>query len=186
MKINFNLVLSVLLGVVCFYGLTPPPVFSGISPDKIRVLQAGFPEADSFSRKVFRLKDNQKEEITRATGQKITSSFVTVYSAQNDNQTFGYGLFDSTRGKSSLIKYFVGIKPDGQILTVEVIEYQGEKGASICRKEFKQQFAGKGISSRLMIGDDIDAMSGATISSRALTNGVRKLVHLWHAVFAGL
>jgi hypothetical protein len=48
---------------------------------------------------------------------------------------------------------------------------------------FKKQFAGKNVSYAIKVGIDIDAMSGATISSRAVSSGVRKIIHIWRECF---
>jgi Na+-translocating ferredoxin:NAD+ oxidoreductase RnfG subunit len=43
---------------------------------------------------------------------------------------------------------------------------------------FFRQFAGKDVSDNFIIGDDIDAVSGATVSSEGFTSAIREAVHL--------
>ncbi len=45
-------------------------------------------------------------------------------------------------------------------------------------KYFFRQFAGKRVTDNFIIGDDIDAVSGATVSSKGFTAAVREAVHL--------
>ena len=47
----------------------------------------------------------------------------------------------------------------------------------ISRQDFFRQFAGKDVADNFIIGDDVDAVSGATISSEAFTEAVREAVH---------
>jgi len=46
------------------------------------------------------------------------------------------------------------------------------------RGNFFRQFGGKEVSDNFIVGDDIDAVSGATISARGLTSAIRNAVHL--------
>jgi hypothetical protein len=47
----------------------------------------------------------------------------------------------------------------------------------INNKNFFRQFAGDSVISNFIIGDDIDAVSGATVSSEGLTEAIREAVH---------
>ena len=74
----------------------------------------------------------------------------------------------------------VGIDKNNKITGIEVISQQETPGlgAKIKESSFLQQFIGKTLE-ELKIkkdGGKIDAVTGATISSRAVTNGVRQAI----------
>jgi len=48
--------------------------------------------------------------------------------------------------------------------------------------EFLNQFKGKGIGSKLAVGEDIEAVSGATETSAAITEAVRKAIEIFPKV----
>jgi Na+-translocating ferredoxin:NAD+ oxidoreductase RnfG subunit len=48
----------------------------------------------------------------------------------------------------------------------------------INNKDFFRQFAGKDVTDNFIVGDDIDAVSGATVSSEGFTAAIREAVHL--------
>jgi len=148
-----------------------------------QVLKKAFPLAETFVRKVIRLSDDQMKKISRESGQKISSRFVSVYIAKNGDENFGYGFIGYTKGKSSFIKYFVAITPDGKIHSIEIMSYRGEKGSEVRHEIFKKQFAGKSLGGNIKVGADINAMTGATISSQAVTNSVRKTMRIWQEFF---
>jgi Na+-translocating ferredoxin:NAD+ oxidoreductase RnfG subunit len=148
-----------------------------------QVLKNAFPLAETFVRKVIRLSDEQMKKLSRESGQKISSRFVTVYIAKNGDETLGYGFIRYTKGKSSFIKYFVAITQDGKIHSIEIMSYRGEKGSEVRHEIFKKQFAGKSLGSNIKVGADINAISGATISSQAVTNSVRETMHIWQEFF---
>ena len=59
-----------------------------------------------------------------------------------------------------------------------VISYPGQRGRDVQKHTFTRQFEGKGISDPIEVGRDIDAITGATISSRVMTDGVRESISL--------
>jgi len=148
-----------------------------------QVLNNAFPLAETFVRKVIRLSDEQMKKLSRESGQKISSRFVTVYIAKNGDENLGYGFIGYTKGKSSFIKYFVAITPDGKIHSIEIMSYRGEKGSEVRHEIFKKQFVGKRVDSNIKVGSDINAISGATISSQAITKGIRKIMYIWQEFF---
>jgi Na+-translocating ferredoxin:NAD+ oxidoreductase RnfG subunit len=148
-----------------------------------QVLKNAFPLAETFVRQVIRLSDEQMKKLSREFGQKISSRFVTVYIAKNGDENLGYGFIRYTKGKSSFIKYFVAITPDGKIHSIEIMSYRGEKGSEIRNEVFKKQFSGKKVSNNIKVGTGISAMSGATISSQAVTNSVRETMRIWQEFF---
>jgi Na+-translocating ferredoxin:NAD+ oxidoreductase RnfG subunit len=48
----------------------------------------------------------------------------------------------------------------------------------VSQGKFFRQFAGKSVSDNFIVGDDIDAVSGATVTSEGLTKAIRQAVHL--------
>ena len=72
----------------------------------------------------------------------------------------------------------VGILPDGSIAGIQILSCSNETpglGANATNEEFYGQYAGKPGDGSLKVskdGGEIQAMTGATITSRAVTNGV--------------
>ena len=88
-------------------------------------------------------------------------------------------------GQSQPISFAVGITPDGTIRDVAVLVYREAHGGEIADPRFRRQFAGKREGAPLELGRDIDAISGATISSRAATYAARKALALDALLRAG-
>ncbi|MHC4174876.1 MAG: FMN-binding protein [Planctomycetota bacterium] len=57
-------------------------------------------------------------------------------------------------------------------------EEEGVRSMVVCKRAFTSQFEGKGPEDPIQLGKDIDAMTGATISSRVMTEGVRDTIKL--------
>ncbi len=67
----------------------------------------------------------------------------------------------------------------------KAMEYTAQRGEEICLSKFSQQFEGKTPDAPIRVGKDIDAISGATISSRAMANGVSRIIRMAREEFSG-
>ena len=73
----------------------------------------------------------------------------------------------------------VGTGPDGVVKRIEILEYRETYGGEVRNAAWRQQFVGKHFGSQLKLGTDIKNISGATLSSRHITDGVRRLLIMY-------
>jgi NosR/NirI family nitrous oxide reductase transcriptional regulator len=88
------------------------------------------------------------------------------------------------RGYDGPIKILVGMDMQGVITGVIVTEHREPYGDfSVDTPEFAQQFDGKNIRDRFRVGEDVDAITRATITvtsaSRAIRNSARKIARAY-------
>lgn len=80
-------------------------------------------------------------------------------------------------GYSGPIEALVGMRPDGTLTGVRVVyyreSYRESMGDFLRRPGFQEQFTGKYIGDPFRVWDDVDGISRASISVRALARGVR-------------
>jgi len=93
--------------------------------------------------------------------------------------TLGYVSFSKTNGYGGLLKVFVQVSPEGEIS--KVIVYENSETPyfyKLIRKDkFTERFINKLVTDSFSVNKDIDAVSGATVSSTAITNAVRMAGH---------
>ncbi len=82
-------------------------------------------------------------------------------------------------GHHAPIHFAVYLDHEGKVARVQVIEQHEVRGASVAEERFLSQYVGKAAHDPIRVGADVDAVTGATISSEAVTRGVRKAVVLW-------
>jgi electron transport complex protein RnfG len=86
----------------------------------------------------------------------------------------------STKGFSGMIRFVVGVLPDGSINAFGGFNHKETPGlgTKMAEPKFKDQFIGKSPESfKIKVkkdGGDVDAISAATISSRAFCDGLEK------------
>jgi Na+-transporting NADH:ubiquinone oxidoreductase subunit NqrC len=63
--------------------------------------------------------------------------------------------------------------------TFEILEYRETYGGEIRNPAWRQQFVGKRFGAPVQLDKDIKNISGATLSSRHVTDGIRRLLVTW-------
>lgn len=102
-------------------------------------------------------------------------------------QLVGWAVPAETMGFGDVIRMIVGITPDGQsIMGLVILDSRETPGLGdyIQAASFRDQFDGLPTSATIQVVKpgqtaqvSIDAITGATISSRAVTNGVNQTMH---------
>ncbi len=95
-----------------------------------------------------------------------------VLLAKKGDEVLGYCVQTSTNGNDGAIQLMVGVDPDGAVTSVSILS---QKETMYVNKhgELIAQYAGMSGSVALSVdGGDVSAISGATITSRAVTKGV--------------
>ncbi len=175
-----------LLIVLFTLTLLPDASLSKVYSNREEALKSAFPQADKIEKKIIRLNKEQKNRIAQKSRQTINFSYKSVYIAEKDGKRLGYAIVDQVKGKSSFIKYLLAITPEGTIRNIVILTYRGTKGAEVLYESFRKQFIGKRENDPLQLGVDIDAIAGATISSRSITDGVRKIMIFWQEIFGSI
>ncbi|WP_372696588.1 FMN-binding protein, partial [Immundisolibacter sp.] len=80
--------------------------------------------------------------------------------------------------------YALAITSEGTVAGVEILEYRETHGYQVRQPRWRAQFLGKDADDAVKLGRDIQNISGATLSCRHLTDGVRRLLATHRAVLA--
>jgi hypothetical protein len=99
--------------------------------------------------------------------------------------TGGWFVIDEVVGKHEHIKYAVAIGADGAVRGIEIMEYNESYGYEVREASWRQQFVGKTASSSLKFGSDIKNISGATLSSKHITDGVKRVLAMYELALKG-
>src|SRR6266481_6221944 len=96
-----------------------------------------------------------------------------IWRAESGGRILGFFIFDRVIGKHLYIDYAVALDPGGRIRSVEILQYRESYGGEIRSPSWLAQFVGKSSSSALQVGGDIRNISGATLSSMHVTEGIK-------------
>ncbi len=138
------------------------------------------PQADS---------ENGFTEITDLP--EIPKTVTKVFKAQKDGEKIGYVVVVNPIGYAGEIAMVVGLDNDAVITGIDITS-QSETpglGANCTKDEFKAQFVGKGNEISVVKSNagemEIDAITSATITSKAVTAGVNAAIKAIEVIEGG-
>jgi Na+-translocating ferredoxin:NAD+ oxidoreductase RnfG subunit len=141
-----------------------------------------FPLADEYVAKPVQLTPEQMQEIDKLSGVPGRTAQQQVWQALSKDRMIGWFFLDQVIGKHELITYALGINADGSVRQFQIIEYLEAYGSQVRYLNWRDQFVGKTVESPLRVDSDIGNISGATLSVRHVTDGIKRLLFLHQSV----
>lgn len=103
-------------------------------------------------------------------------------------EIIGYAFVGEANGYGGVIRILVGVdEATDQILNIKVLSHSETPGLGdrIEGESFRSRFVGKTVEDPITIGQDIDNLSGATVSATAATDAIRRGLSDTLAVYRG-
>ena len=162
------IVAGLLIAVV--FANTAPVIIEAERLEKEAALKAMAPEADSI------VKAGEWEPYPKKKDE--------YFNILIGNEVTGYIISTQGKGYQSFIKILVALNLDHTIRRINVV-WQGETpgfGEEIEKPEFKDRFTGKMLQQMELVmiddPDKIQAITGVTVSSKGVVDGVRKALEI--------
>ena len=165
--------------------VAPAPAAATIYLSIPAAQQALFPGAQ-FVEHPLALSDQQRKAIARAAGAPGYDKVQRVWEVRAGGRRAGWFMLDRVIGKHDFITYALALGSDGTARGVEILEYRETYGGEIRNPNWRRQFVGARPGSALRLDKDIKNISGATLSSRHVTDGVRRLLVTWQMLLANI
>lgn len=121
---------------------------------------------------------SEKVSLEKRLGSRLLTPFCDLWEIRCHGRLEGMALVDEEMGKHQPITFLIAMDSHSRIKRVEVLVYREKYGGGVRSPRFTSQFNDKSSADPLRVGRDLDAVSGATISSKALSLGARKAVML--------
>ncbi|MBL8023821.1 MAG: FMN-binding protein [Elusimicrobia bacterium] len=139
--------------------------------------KALFPEGESFDR----LPSPAVSSLAAASAAAGGGSWAVapkIWTVKKGEELVGHVVIDQVIGKHDFITFGVGISSGGEVLGVEILSYREVYGGEVRTPRWRRQFVGKKTGDALRFPLDIKNISGATLSCRHVTDGVRRVLAL--------
>lgn len=128
------------------------------------------------------------EEINMETPEELLE----VYIGTNNGEVVGYTVKTGpTSGYSGEVQVLTGISSDGVISGITIIKHNETPGlGALATGEWNDQFTGKSATEELVVvkgtakegSNEIQAITGSTITSRAVTEGVNTSIQVYQTL----
>jgi Na+-translocating ferredoxin:NAD+ oxidoreductase RnfG subunit len=139
-----------------------------------------FPQATIFLDSAITLTDAQLDEIKNISGLRQRQKVQKAWRAEQNGKLLGWFMVDDVIGKHDFITYGTAISTEGKVLGVEILSYRETHGGQVRQPQWRSHFVGKAFQDGLKLGKDIPNISGATLSCRNVTDGVKRLLAIHH------
>ena len=145
------------------------------------VQRAIYPEADTFTQVFVSPSAAQLQQLLKQAGPQPPHGMIRIWKATRGGVLLGHVFVDEVIGRQNLITYAVGIDSSGTLRNLEIMSYRESHGGEVRNAAWRAQFDHRSSLDQLHFGVDIKNISGATLSSEHITEGVRWLVALWQS-----
>jgi Na+-translocating ferredoxin:NAD+ oxidoreductase RnfG subunit len=171
------------LPALLFATFLPVPIV--VAADYLTVEEAQkavYPDADSFQEIVVSQQTpEQLQAMLAQAGPQPPHGTIRIWRATKNGTLIGHVFVDEVVGKQNLITYAVGVDPDGSLRNLQIMAYRESHGSEVRNPSWRAQFDRRRSLDELRFRTDIKNISGATLSSEHVTQGVRWLLALWQA-----
>ena len=184
-----TLVSGVALGGV--YQITKEPIAKAQEEAKQEAYQQVFQEGDAFE--VLKVDAQEAADAVASAGVDDGAVIDEAVEAIQGGETIGYVITSTDpNGYGGDIQVSVGIQSDGTVSGIAILSISETAGLGMkaAEPDFYEQYSGKQtdhfyVSKDGGEGEEIDAISGATITSRAVTGAVNSSLGYFQNVLGG-
>lgn len=151
--------------------VTAAPAFATVYLDLEQAQKAIFP-GKKLTASEITLTAEQRKAIEKASDVRVRNPRVKVWKVEGG----GWFILDEVIGKHEFITYAAGLTAEGTVKQIEIMDYRETYGGQVREEKWRAQFTGRKYGDKLQLDQDIQNISGATLSSRHITEGVRRLL----------
>lgn len=146
-------------------------------------LKLAFPGCEVVRRTAY-LTPEQLRRARELARTEVPSALVNSYAATRAGQLAGTAYFDTHRVRTLPETLMIVIDPQGKVARIEIVSFR-EPEEYLPRGVWYEQFRGKALGPDLQLKRDIRPVTGATLTARATTDAVRRVLAIHKVVGEG-
>ncbi len=162
------------------YEITKGPIADKVVADKQAAMKEILPTADKFDKADVNIEDNEKIA-------EVNAGFIGA-------EISGYAIKVVAKGYAGPVEIMVGISTEEKVTGIKILSHTETPGlgANATKAEFSNQYSNKSINDKLEVvkaapskENQIQAITGATITSNAITLAVDDAIDFYNASLKG-
>jgi hypothetical protein len=151
---------------------------------KDEALRLAFPDAEQIEARDVFLTVEQRAAIEGVAKSKLDSDLLTIYVGKRAGAVQGYALLDTHNVRTLPETFLIVLSPQGAVTATHLLAFYEPLEYSPPDRWLKQ-FDGATLDDRLRIGGDIATITGSTLTSEAVTGGVRRALAIYDVLLKG-
>lgn len=172
-----RLLVACIAGSLAIAGL-PAVSLAKVFYARDEALKLAFPDAERIEARDLVLTAAQHEQIEKLAKAPVDSDLVTIYVGWKGGAPAAYGIFDTHVVRTFPETFLVVVSPEGKVVATHVLAFH-EPLEYLPSQRWLDTFRGKSADDELRVGGDVVAITGSTLSTNAVTSGIRRTLAVW-------
>lgn len=147
-----------------------------VTPEE--VLKSQFPAISEFKKETLHLSENEIKKIKTETGVEFPEADIGLYRIRENEKLSHWAIILTQKVRSKDQTSLFLIELNGKIKAIETIAFN-EALEYVPRKNWLNEFTGKGPEQKNKIAENVSMMTSATYTSQSIQNSVRALWSIW-------
>jgi hypothetical protein len=148
---------------------------------KSEALQKAFPGATLVDRENVFLTEEQIVQLSRMGKSPWTDRVVTYYAAFRETTLLGYAIINTHRVRTKTETVLVTVTPEGRVGGMWMMAFF-EPDEYMASERWLDQFIGRALEDGFGVRREIDVITGATLTSEAMSVLARKALAFYHVI----
>ena len=171
-----------MLGVVLLWGTSLPQVAAAKVFHTVQeALAIAFPEADSVESTSFFLTEEQVERVQSLGQAPVETKVVTCHIGRKDGNVLGYAFIETHIVRTLPETFLIVVSPHGTVQRILTLAFY-EPQEYLASERWIAQFDQRSLTPQLQVERAIHGITGSTLTARAVTRGIRKVLALFQVL----
>jgi len=142
-----------------------------------QALQTAF-QSNAVERKTLFLTPGQVQQVETLSRTKVDSSIVSYYVSRDAKGITEFAFFDKRTVRTMPVTYMAVLNPSGTIDRVDILSFE-EPDDYLPPARWLALYKNRSLNNDLVIGRDIPHITGASLSSQAMNDGIRQILAIY-------
>lgn len=162
----------------------PADVQAKVYHARDEALDLAFPGAERVEARDVFLTGEQHDRIEKLSSAPLDTKLVTIYAGWRDGAPAAYAIFDTHTVRTFPETLLVVLSPQGAIQAIHILAFY-EPEEYLPARRWLDTLGGARLDNDLQVGRNVTAITGSTLSTRAVTSAVRRALAIWDVAIGG-
>jgi hypothetical protein len=157
-----------------------PHGVGGSLPSREEILRSVYPDTTHSAERIF-LTEAEAIKVKEMTGKELPSPLIALYRVRRAETVVGRAYVDTHVIRTKRESLLVCLDAEGRVKRVEATAFLEPREYNLSERWY-EQYKRKSLESDLRLGQSIRSVAGATLTSRAAADAIRRVLAIDHVV----
>ena len=163
-----------LVALIVALSAKAPHAAGGSLPSREEILRSVYPDTTHSAERIF-LTEAEAVKVKELTGKELPSPLIAMYRVRRAETVVGRAYVDTHVIRTKRESLLVCLDAEGHVKRVEVTAFLEPREYNLSERWY-EQYDRKSLESDLRLGQSIRSVAGATLTSRAAADAIRRVL----------